>query len=158
MKKNIALTLLPLAFAFSAWGGNSESVPTYQAFSFDNEQFNELASVRKTRQDVTLAPELTEREPDLVEQHAVTVKVEQAPDQSSYLAICTEFQPEHQGFDVNYDSCVLQTANKGPVTHRIVLADNVERLIAVNWFYTETLQPRYSLWDRNAAESVFTVK
>ncbi|WP_372779999.1 hypothetical protein [Litorivivens sp.] len=149
------LALLPLAFAFAAVGGNeniNDKVDVNYAIDqtlpytspVDNSRLNVQPRLEySTESTMTVLPE-GDQTPDRV----LEIVIKQRPDQDSYLSVCSEFERLSNGFEVNYDGCLLNTSTSGVANYRLMIPDDTDRLIAVNWRYTETLEPQYSVWER----------
>ncbi|WP_372747326.1 hypothetical protein [Litorivivens sp.] len=160
------LAFLPLALAFTAVGSTGESsdnVATGVAASplataIHSQVHDTSAAAPEWHSDIAPSTMRLESESDPELEAVVSVVVDRAAGSSSYLSVCTEFETEYTGYDVNYDSCILRTSNNGPAKYRILLPEGVDRLIAVSWHYTETLEPTYSLWEREEGQQHFVLQ
>ncbi len=164
-------TLKPLAvlFTFSlaacgGGGGGSDAPPAEQAAATTEaatpapEAPTAAVTSAEPQGDVPTAELRVDRDYLLNQETDLSVVVEQDGTTSSYLSVCSDFQETPAGYSINYQSCILKTRLSGSAAYNIQVPDVIDQLIAVRWFYSDSVKPAYSLWERNAEKAVFTVQ
>ena len=68
--------------------------------------------------------------------------LESARNTEASVSICTTYTQDDLGYDVNYDSCTVQSAmSNGVFNHSMEVTNEYTSVIAVVWFQNPTLQP-----------------
>ncbi len=157
--KYLSLSILTLSLAACGGGGGGSDTPSDEPAAAEVTSTSTPTVASSTPQgDVATSELIVERDFDLAQDAAISIVVDQDVGSNRYLSVCTEFENTETGYSINYESCILRTANSGPSNYQINVPNDINRLIAVSWAYIESLAPSYSLWDRETSGSVFMVK
>lgn len=86
--------------------------------------------------------------------------LESARGTEASVSICTAFDQETQGYDIDYDSCTVKgIMNDGLFTHSMDVTNEFDSVVAVVWFQDESIPPVYrefSVRDRAADRTTKT--
>ncbi|MEM7259523.1 MAG: hypothetical protein AAF404_19280, partial [Pseudomonadota bacterium] len=60
------------------------------------------------------------------------------------VSICTSYEQDSSGFDIDYNSCTVRgTMNDGVFSHTMEVTNEFESVVAVVWFQDSSIQPEY---------------
>lgn len=168
-KQHYLLTAMTIALIGCGGGGGGGSdspateSSTAEAISAPEamlqETIDETAPLVVSAQgDVATADLRVDRDFTLAQQSSLDIVVEQPGSDPSYLSVCTDFSESSSGYSVNYDSCVLRTAITDASTFSIAVPNDINAVLAVRWFYSDTQAPSFSLWERQTANTTLLVR
>ena len=85
---------------------------------------------------------------DFTSSYTVSVDVRLSGTEPRYLNICREYTDLGSGIEVNYGSCLLQTALAGGAFEGdITVTNDIKNLVIAIWDFTGS-NPEYRFWDR----------
>ncbi len=72
----------------------------------------------------------------------VDFDLEQARGQAASVSICTDFDPQGDVFDVNYDSCTVRGPMlNGVFQHSMEVTNDISSVAGVVWFQDQSIEP-----------------
>ena len=86
----------------------------------------------------------------LKQEYELTVSYKNKGNRSAYLSVCTEFTEGEYGIEVNYNTCLLRTSIENDYTGRLIVANDKSRLVMAIWYFDDTKNPRYEVWENNS--------
>ena len=82
-------------------------------------------------------------------EYELTVSYQNQNSRSAYLSVCTEFTEGQNGIKVNYDSCLLRTSVDSDYKGKLMVANDLNRLVMAIWYLDDTKNPRYEVWEND---------
>lgn len=85
------------------------------------------------------------------QEYDLTIAYTDDANREVYLSICSDFTNEQSTITVNYNSCILRTANNGDYTNTLNIPNDKSQLVMAIWYLDDLNNPRYEFWNNDEA-------